>query len=344
MSLKKKSLDQINNAVGETIASFAIKGKYKMIGSNALRSTQYGSDYDIQTILDGATPEKLAKLIQQQFADAEKNPKLWITGFKCGHDPRLVYNGDYSDADLKPYLKNPLIPAKTRRQIMKSTGEKRIELVRDLYVLRWTPEDVKRGEIKLIDGTPRSLATCLLDKATTKIDLIQLVGNQFVDIAEMYFISMGGKSNYTSVPTIQEVQDALEEDIRYYSKMDSFKALKRLFSLLQLEGGHDEQLGKMVEFFNSQVGYLNKIRAEIGILLTILEQKFRKPEWKDVEANIQFIKEQISQIYKIPIESSVFKTLDKITPKTAEKTLMALKDYFAQKVNNHSKEFLKLNI
>jgi len=114
-----------------------------------------------------------------------------------------------------------------------------------------------------------------------------------------------------------------------------------LFSLLQLDGGQAKALDLLVEFFNSQVGYLNKIRNELKIVVQILEQDFRKVAWKEVEENLQYIKEQISQIYQIPINSSVFSDIDDMTEKTALPKLNDLIDYFTEVINRHSKGFLE---
>jgi len=342
---KTKTPEQINNQVLTTINEFSIKGKYKIIGSNSLRSIQYGSDYDVEAIVKNISPKTISKKIQDEYKKSANNPDIWITDFKCGQDPRLVYSGDYSDHSLKKYLDNPLIPQKQREKILKSSGEERVDLVRDLYILRWTPQDIASGKIKMIDGKTRSLQECIMDKTTMKIDLITKVGNQFAEMSENYYISAGGKTNFSKIPTKKELEDSLEEDIHYYSKMDSFKALKRLFSLLMLEGKvkNKKKITKLIEFFNGQVGYLNKIRAELGILETLLMQP-RKPKWEDVVANLQFIKEQISQIYKIPLDNNLFKTINSITPKNGLSTIKTLKDYFSQKVNNNSKDFLRYNI
>jgi hypothetical protein len=98
-----------------------------------------------------------------------------------------------------------------------------------------------------------------------------------------------------------------------------------------------------VAFFNGQVGYLNKIKNELGILEVLLEQP-RKPRWEDVEANLQFIKEQISSVYKVPLTEKVFTDIDNISSSTALRDVRTLKDYFQQKINTESKEFLKTQI
>lgn len=343
--LQQKTVSQLNNSTGEMINSFAVKGKVRMIGSNSLRAIQYGSDYDIESILTGVSAIKIANMIQKEYAEAGKSDDVWIIDFKAGHDARMVYNGDYSDVSLKQYFstRGDLVSKAKQKKILALKGEDRIDAVRDLYILRWTPADIKKGKIKMPCGGERSLEESLLDKTTTKIDLVKKVGNQFAEVSENYYIRVGDQSNFVKAPSKGELETSLEDDIHYYSKVDSFKALKRLFSLLQVEGKtkNKAKLTKLVEFFNSQVGYLNKIKNELTILEVLLEQTFRRPKWADIEANLQFIKEQISTVYKIPLDEKIFKTIDAISEKTALSTIKTLKDYFATKINQNSKDFLR---
>jgi hypothetical protein len=338
--MEEKKPNQLNNSVSNLIERFAVKGKWKLIGSNSLRSTMYGSDYDVETELY-SSPSAIVKHFQNAYKDAEKDPNVYITDFKCGYDKRLLYEGDYSKSSLKKYLKNPLIPRKNKMVINKATGEKQMDLVRDLFILRWKPKDVADGKIKLIDGTYKSFEDCLLDPTTLKIDLIKKVGDQFCEISENYYLKMkNGKSNYPVKPSRKDIEKSFGEDIQYYSHKNSFKALKRLFSLYLIEGDKEKEIEKMIDFFNGQVGYLNKIRAELEILEKVLTQDFRKPKWEDIKSNLQFIKEQLSSVFEIPIKEKIFSEIDKITEKSALTDIITIKDYFLKKINEYSKDFL----
>ena len=59
-------------------------------------------------------------------------------------------------------------------------------------------------------------------------------------------------------------------------------------------------MAKMVDFFNSQMGILNKIRNELGVVEKILTHK--KPKWNDVLHNLEHIKKSV------PKEDGVFST------------------------------------
>jgi len=215
-----------------------------------------------------------------------------------------------------------------------------VELVRDLFILRWTADDVAEGRIRLIDGSYRTLHDCLMDKSVAKIDLVLQVGVQFAEVSENYYIREDGEANYDEELSKSDKEKSLKEDIEYYSKVDKFKALKRLFSLYQLEGGHEKELERLVDFFNGQIGYLNKIRNELRILSTLLTNTFRDVPWEDVRANLQFIKEEISQVYKVPLNEQIFERIDDCNSESALDIITTLQDYFSRKINQESKTFL----
>jgi hypothetical protein len=341
----EKTTEMINEETDDLIEHFSLDGKYRMIGSQSLRAIQYGSDYDIDTELKGTTGEKVAKMLQKAYTQAKKNPDYWITDFKAGHDDRLIYKGDYSKDSVNEYLKEhkDLISASRANKIKKATGEDLIKMIRDLYILRWKPDDIKRGWVKMIDGKRKYLKDAVLDKTITKIDLLGKVGNQFVEVSENYTIkTKSGKTN--NVPTTtDEILETYEDEIQYYSKNNSFKALKRLFAALKLDNpkGNKKALDSLVGFFNSQIGYLNKIKNELGILEQVLTQDFRKAKWKDIEANLQYIKEQVSNIYEIPIKENVFSKINDMTAKNVLKGVRELIDYFGELINPHAKSFLQ---
>jgi hypothetical protein len=337
----EKSLEMVNNNTRKFINEFAIQGKYRLIGSNSLRSIKYASDYDVQTQLRNMTPSLVAKRFKKQFYDAKRSDNLWIIDFKCGWDARLVYRGDYKDASVKVYLQNSLIPKSYREKVIKAKGEDRIDLIRDLYILRWKYDDIMRGSIRLFDGTYKQLVDCILDKTPLKIDLIGKVGDMFVEISENYYIKIGNRKNYTHKPTREELESEYEDEIHYYASRDKFKALKRIFSLLQVEGEKGVRLDNLVTFFNSEVGLLNKIKNELIILKTLLEQDFRPVKREDIYNNLQVIKEQIANVYKISIDDKLFKMIDDLTAKNALEGIKYLIDYFQKKINNNSAEFLR---
>ena len=252
-----------------------------------------------------------------------------------------MYRGDSSKESIEEYIQNPLIPPAYKKKIVKSGGDDQEKLINDLWKIRWDKTTMRRGWVKMIDGQRKYFKDAIMDMTPCKIDLIAKVGNQFAEISENYYITCGGRKNWNATPDVADKEAEFEEEIRYYTKVNKFKALKRLFSALKLDGEdkNKAKLDKLVEFFNSNVGYANKIKNELDILETLLMQP-RKPKWEDIQANLQFIKEQFSAIYKLPIQSSVFTHIDNIKPSTALKDVAKLRDKLVELINKYSTDIL----
>lgn len=349
--LELKDNNMINNNILEVIKEFALKGEYRLLGSNSLRAIHYASDYDVATNLH-RSPELLAKQFQALFKSAYKNKDIWITDFKCGWDERLVYTGDGSLDSIQSYLENPLIPKAVKTQILSSSDkEERKDLTKSLYILRWKRADMNAGKIRLIDGRYKRLEDCIMDKTTLKIDMVSRVGERFIELSENYYVTYRGQVNYDKELSAKEViMQSLEKQIDDYSDTDQLKALKRSFSLLRLERNRlnkkklDALAVKLVSFFNSETGYLSKVKNEVAILELLMEQTFRPVAWDVIYDNLQLIKEEMSTIYQVRVPDNLFDMINHITPRTAENALAVLKAFFIEKINDKTSEFIHSDV
>lgn len=347
--LKLKNMDMINNNVLEVIEQFALKGEYRLLGSNSLRAIHYASDYDVATNITRSSPAYIAKELQKQFKLAYRNKDIWITDFKCGWDDRLLYDGDGTLDNIAQYLANhPMIPKSQGDKIMACPDkDDRIDKIKALYILRWTLADMNAGKKRLVDGTFKRLEDCIMDLTTMKIDLVARVGERFIELSENYYVTYRGESNYDkSLSTKQAIIKSLESQISEYAEKDKLKSLKRLFSLMRIEGGNnekkvDKKAMKLVDFFNSETGFLGKIKNEIGIIELLMEQKFRPVEWSVIYDNLQLIKEEIANVYQIALSDDFFEMINKMKPTTAPRQLQIIKAYFMEKINESSGKFMK---
>jgi hypothetical protein len=142
----------------------------------------------------------------------------------------------------------------------------------------------------LKDGTKKYFKDCILDKTIMKIDYIILLNGQFVELSENYEFSIDGKSNITPK---KDIKDELKNEIKKYKTENKFKAYKREFSLLKLEGKNPNKMKKLVELFNGELGLMNKIINELKLILLMLEQSFRPVKFYDICHNLQIIKQQL---------------------------------------------------
>ena len=235
-----KKAEMLNKDATNAIKKLNLVSKYKIIGSDSYKGLLYTSDIDLQGDLKSNTETKILNYFQKIV----KNDDFLFMDFKCGLDTRLIYReGD----DLKTYLSNPLINKKTRDTINRATGETKVKTIRDLFVLRWTIDDIQQRKVKLIDGTYKLFIDCPKDDTMIKLDIAVPHNGTFIDINEVYFYTT------KSVSHTQLMLD-LEENIDLYHHNNTLKSLKRLYSLLLLTNKKKTLQKKLETLFNSSIG------------------------------------------------------------------------------------------
>lgn len=276
-----KDVSMINNKIGDLVTRFSISGKMKLIGSNAKRGLLFTNDYDLVVVLKDRA-ETLAKHFKDVMLEIPKKDYFFMD-LKAGLDKRLVY--DFDNDNLEEYLKNKLITKKYKLNIRKSKGEERVKLIRDLFILRWKPQDIINGYIKLVDGSHYSLVDALKDDTIIKLDVIIPVGDRLAEVSENYIY-------HQSKPDDKQIIKDLANDIEKYKYNNTMKSLKRLYSIMKLDNPNDKRLDKLELFFNSQYGLVNKVANDMALLLD-LREKHSVP-FSLMYNNIQMLKEQLS--------------------------------------------------
>jgi hypothetical protein len=130
-------------------------------------------------------------------------------------------------------------------------------------------------------------------KSMIKLDVIYLLNGIFVDITEVYFLEIGNFKTYddkelnskTVLSELKKSYDECNKEGMY------FKALKRLNSIMNMTNKNTD---KLTAFFNSQSGLLYKCFSDLHILLTLINNTFRKPKIEDIRNNLQIIKQMLS--------------------------------------------------
>lgn len=322
-----KTVDMLNNKIGTLIEKFSVRGKVKLVGSNQRRGMLYTSDYDIMTELKGRA-DTLAEHFQKVMKEIP-NKEYYFMDFKCGLDSRLIYN--FEEDDLTTYLKNPLISKLYKKKILDSKGEERVKLIRDLFILRWTRQDIINGFIKLIDGSKYSLIEALQDNTVIKLDVIIPIGDRFAEVSELYTFLQKVDDN-------KDIIQSLADDISKFRYNNTMKSLKRLYSIINLENPNDKRLLVLEKFFNSEYGMLNKAANDMDVLL-LLTEKHPNIAFDKIVSNLQMIKEQIS-LSSIASKKQIL-TLDKITPTNYRKIIENMIDYLRGLINPEAKQLLR---
>jgi hypothetical protein len=171
--------------------------------------------------------------------------------------------------------------------------------------------------------------------------MIVLIDGIFTEFSENYYFKIGKDTNYY---TDDNISNSIEKSLNEYLYMKNYwKVLKRLFSLLLNEKSksiNKKKLIKLIDFFNSNVGLINKCKNEFDILLIVIDQKFRKPKLDDILYNIEKIKEWSQEAGIELMYDDFFKTK---SLKKLEKMIIKTRDELADIVNNYSYNYLKNN-
>jgi hypothetical protein len=321
-----KTINMLNNQIGDLVERFAVHGKVKLVGSNQRRGMLFTSDYDILTQINGRA-KTLANYFKKVMEEIPKKD-YYFMDFKAGLDKRLVYNFD--EDDLKTYLKNPLISRTYKNKILNAKGEERVKLIRDLFILRWTRQDIINGFVKLIDGTKYSLEESLEDDTIIKLDIIIPVGSRFAEVSEMYIYKQPTDSN-------KSIIQSLSDDVEKFRHENSMKALKRLYSIIDLENKNDKRLPKLESFFNSEYGLLNKIASDLDILLLLTEK--HDIAFDKIVSNLQMLKENLA-LTDVADKQKIL-MLNRVTPKNYREIINKIILYLRKLINPEAKSLLK---
>lgn len=164
--------------------------------------------------------------------------------------------------------------------------------------IRWNIQDINNG-YQIIEDRKIEFITTLQQQSIIKIDLIILdVDNLYHDISYNYYFLFKNFSTNPRINTIQELKTSLINDIKDLRKENRhFKSLKRLYSLYKLNNEEEKKI-ILQGILNSELGKFNSLINQLIIILDILEQKFRKPEIKDINYNIKYVYDNIEDKYK----------------------------------------------
>lgn len=306
---EEKDINDFNKKIVNIFNLLTISGKYKVIGSAGLKSIKYASDYDLDELYKNTNKkieDKIYQLFKDKFDEAEKNPNIFITDFKCGMD---------------------------------TNGE----------ALRWDKKDMKKGYKIMEDGRKITFQECLDIKTTTKLDMIVLIDGLFTEFSENYYFKFGeNRGNFFPEDADKKhIEVSLKHsfDEYMYIERNYFKALKRSFAYKKLsnEKKYKKQLIKMIDFFNSETGLINKLRGDLDVLILVLENKFRKPKLEDIINNVNHIYQQLPKISIKNITPKFNNILKRKTKNSLINSIEKLRDILFEYVNNKTLDFIYKN-
>jgi hypothetical protein len=307
--MKRKSIEMLPEEVGQVAQKMSMTTKVKLVGSNSYRGMLYPSDVDLVANLP--KNEAFVKHLQRLFKSKDYLNKVWLfMDFKAGIDHELVQRADETKAGFLKRIKPLVTPAELEKA-----------KTHDISGIHWTVDEIvagRKGARRLVDS---------LD-GIVKLDLCAIVNDQFYDITEVYEIGNRTKS---------QVEQDLVADVDEYAHSNAMKSLKRMYAYLQHRGEKKRLQKKLVDFFNSPTGAMNKLANDIVFFVSVCEK--HEIAWEVVQTNLQLFKTMYFNIEgAMP---SVAKKLDKATVTNYKKVLVKLADELRSVVNQQAKHALE---
>jgi len=196
--------------------------------------------------------------------------------------------------------------------------------------LRWTYEEIKRRENNGI-----TFEQSLKQKSMIKMDIVTLLNGRFIEITEVYNIFIDGESNsdYSKENIMKELTDDMKKQIKEGNMM---KALKRKYSLLNLDGKDKATREKLIDYFNSPIGLLNRSKSDLETMLTVIQSS--KFDIDEIRNSLQMLKEVISAF---PVENNL-EEISKLKTKAKMKVpiykqILRLKEF----INKHAENMFR---
>jgi hypothetical protein len=255
-SFSERKIEDFNKNISKIFNLMSINGKYTVIGSSSLRKIKYNSDFDLNEIEKFGSSEHVLFNVWKMFCEK----------FKIAKEDENIFITDFKCGE-------------------DVSGE----------ALRWNYKDMLNGYQK-VKGKTYYFIDCLTQKATIKLDVIAYINGAFTEYSDNYFFKFGKEGNFNfSDLTRDNILGSIKNS--YFEEIDEknyYKALKRSFAYYLMKDGTTRKLDALTEFFNSDVGIINKARADIDVLILVLEQEFRKPKIENVKNNLQIIKQNLS--------------------------------------------------
>jgi len=195
---------------------------------------------------------------------------------------------------------------------------------------RWTQKELIKGvKNGMTLGDALSQANGIV-----KCDMIIPVNDGFVDATINYLITLNGETNIKPT-SVKEKVNELKGEMKEYKKDNLFKALKRKFSMLNLQGKKTVHISP---FFNGEVGILSQSRNELELLSQLHKQKV---PFTKLEGFIQLIKQKLGNIPTI--DKDILFNMNKWTTKTIQKNIKTLMELLLRQMNEDTNIFIKVH-
>ena len=229
------------------------------------------------------------------------------------------------------------------------------ELIRNLYTLRWKPQDILNVFLKVRGNEKLDIGDTIDMKAPIKIDVWAFIVSKFIECTNFYILKgmdNNGKCIFYNVPenyfnTVLESLRQQVEKFGYNNQKNLFykpyKMVKRMFSLSRLECNNNIY-DTLLLIINGEVGQINQLSALIEVLILMMEKNV-DVDYNLINNEVDNFKLILGKINKIKFnENCIYDTIDVFVHSNDMnlkiEILEKLKKCFDKIVKYHTQKFL----
>jgi len=280
--------------------SFSNGKNVLIVGSSALKTTQYAGDFDANEVVqrndktDAQALLALVKEFKRIILKLASMPRVYIGDIKSGirEDWKAT-----SPAKVRALYKGRIITSEEARDALKLMRDKspvgKLKVAQEVkfHIIRWTPAEILRGKKTIRDGTVMYLEEAFNSPTITKLDVISLVDSRYTELSIIYQFK---NHNKVLNPSDEDVEQSLKDSIKLYeAEGNRFKVIKRKFSLAKLMDSPD--LKKFYDIINSEAGKIYVVYSDVKTLIDLLEN--HSIPRSVVQEAINGFKARLSRVY-----------------------------------------------
>lgn len=302
----KKVLDQrtsadIDMSLKNILHTVTVNANTLPVGTFKYKVFQYPSDIDIFEKLESCCTYNTARIstvnkIKSVIFKVLQNDQVIFTDFKAGYDTRYkIYTGLIKDNNIVDY--DPLLIKRDVNNLYTSnllTYEQYLDIyshidavpqieryiilnekLRDLWVIRWSSDEILR-EYKILPGNYKLFLDVALSQGSiVKLDTIAYIDDRYVEVTNFFNIVQydryGDKTYFTE--ELKDYGSSLLSDVYKYYDFNILKSVKRLWMYLAFKNRFCD-LGQFTELFSSDIAFESQLVGDVETAIVLLQSNF----------------------------------------------------------------------
>lgn len=327
--LKKKLLSSYTIPTIKAINSITSRGfpKTLPVGSFVYRIQQYPGDIDIREDLI-ADPSmngisQLVRAIRTIIKQVLEDPNAYFADFKAGVDPAFEISTDpWNPTEIAAHLND----LHTRNILDTNDYSKMMELVipnaspqqkhllealiRDKYVLRWSPSEVLSGNKSLPGNRFKKFEDAIQEPEIVKIDIWAWLEDRFVELSNFLILFVGDRR--VNIEQGDYIESMKHDVTKYLSDFyfTPFKAFKRLW-VLAVAFGDQPMMDKLNPLINSGVSIVYQVVSDLKALKDMVKG-LPHPPYSKMAVEAEEMKTRLGKVYEFDIGDDIYGIINEL--------------------------------